>query len=299
MQFKIKADVDLKSLTRNFNIRTFKINENLFKQGVLDKEGYIVILPQWDKVLEFYNDNYFVVGNIIDKHYKYGVINVYNQLCVPLEYDSISDIHNSEFLIVKKGNYYGVIDYNNNVKIEIKHLYLKHCGGIGDYFKNENQEIIDTNNNIHKSKFYSKKSLVKEYFIPKKEYYVLNNLSDNNDDFILIVEQLNAIEKDSLFDKMNDYLVGINHLGTLVLKDDLMLNVEEDFRGWHIAYYRIHDIFSFYIKNDAGFVHFILTEKNVLNCNTIQGFMLFLLKDILSNERFEEVKENVYKKINS
>ena len=85
------------------------------KWGILNKQGEIIIEPQYCDVLSS-SDAYMIVAKCgaAGDAFKYGVIDLMNNVVIPFEYESIESIYGESYECVKGSTQY-TINLSNEV----------------------------------------------------------------------------------------------------------------------------------------------------------------------------------------
>lgn len=85
------------------------------KWGILNKQGEIIIEPQYCDVISS-SDAYIIVAKCgaVGAAFKYGVIDLMNNIAIPFEYDSIESLYGESYECTKDGMIY-TINLNNEI----------------------------------------------------------------------------------------------------------------------------------------------------------------------------------------
>ena len=127
------------------------VGKNLFvireqgKQKVINSEGEYIIQEGYDEIISILNNG---EGIICKKGDKYGIININNEIKIDFLYEDLKETKDNLF-IAKENNKYGVIDLNKNIKIEFKYNKIEYSKDANIYIA----ENIDYTNEFFNSKF--------------------------------------------------------------------------------------------------------------------------------------------------
>ncbi len=122
--------------------------------GLMDKEGEMIINPQYSEILSF-SEGYSFVG-MLDKgmKYKWGLIDSTGQKLTELIFDEVHDFTNG-LCSVKIGDFWEFIDTRGNTAINQKFTFASQFSG-----KNPIAWVSFKFNNVKKSQFINKNSSV-------------------------------------------------------------------------------------------------------------------------------------------
>jgi hypothetical protein len=83
--------------------------------GILNKQGELLIEPQYCDVMSS-SDGYVIVAQCgaVGAAFKYGVIDLMNNIVIPFEYDSIESVYGESYECTKDGMIY-TINLNNEI----------------------------------------------------------------------------------------------------------------------------------------------------------------------------------------
>ncbi|WP_394974089.1 WG repeat-containing protein [uncultured Croceitalea sp.] len=128
---EIQSKVRLNSIDKYF---IFKSNN---KYGVVDYKGKIVIQPKYLTLFFWSRENFFYVKNEL---HKIGIIDIKENVLVPLDYDVLR-FDERDLIVIKKNGKYGAIDIENNeiLPLEYDDLY--------SFSTNSSNRLIATKNN--------------------------------------------------------------------------------------------------------------------------------------------------------
>ncbi|MDD3773118.1 MAG: WG repeat-containing protein [Weeksellaceae bacterium] len=84
---------------------------------------------------------------IFEKDKKFGVLNIYNKVVIPNEYEETINIYDTEEFIVKKNGKYGIVNTNNEVVLDFQY---------NNFFIQKEVIYFDKNQKIHQVKFAKK-----------------------------------------------------------------------------------------------------------------------------------------------
>lgn len=167
------------SLMSFLNADLMVINQN-GKEGVIDNNFNVIIKPQYDTVEPYlYNENLMVYQPFKEDtttHYPPAILDLKGNTVLDFKYDDLTIISLEPFLLIAKLNYkYGVINLEDEVIIPFEYENLEYCkNGNNEYLIAEKEHsnfcIIDINNNIVipfekycRMRFLSDETFIKSY----------------------------------------------------------------------------------------------------------------------------------------
>ena len=87
------------------------------KWGAINEQGDWIIKPQYCDIIGS-DDNYLIVGKCEGVTFRYGVINLANEILIPLEYDSVDENYGNEFKCVLGNKLYTKNLSNETLEVE-------------------------------------------------------------------------------------------------------------------------------------------------------------------------------------
>lgn len=139
------------------------------KYGVVDKNGKVIIKPQYDDLGTFYNG----MARVILKD-KIGYINLKNNLVIPAEYEVIDDWYNSFALgtaIIKKDGKYGIITKTGKyaAKPEYQSIYSDSVNQLYIVNLNDKYGVLDAAGKVILKPEYTNIETIKDIIIASKD----------------------------------------------------------------------------------------------------------------------------------
>jgi hypothetical protein len=163
------------------------------KIGFVDKKGKFVIDPEYDALIQNFQNGYAIVGNFKDSKLEKGVIDVNGKRIVPVQYDSIARISQVVFFC-EKGGYF---DFFSAAGVRLNEQRLSDFSINGTLVSGTNieadQGVFDLNGKLLLA-FQYKEIVVKEAGIDAQKYPVWQIMEDGNIAFSLSADSLQSFQ---------------------------------------------------------------------------------------------------------